>query len=182
VPGEVLHCKVSAVNVTLNQSLYFVSGTRSIRLYLTGSFPLRMTGNAAIYHCGSSSSTSCSPPDSAADLAFFGCNSCSSQSVSLVGTTTISGSGRFFSYFPRGSVALAGNAYYNGILWAHSITSAGGVTWEIPGSGLAEVMYRMGMLPGAYDSSTDNYSSASKNPILYDYVARAATSFVWQSP
>jgi len=182
VPGEVLHCKVSAVNVTLNQSLYFVSGTRSIRFYLTGSSPLQMTGNAVIYHCGSSSLASCSPPDSAADLAFFGCNTCNGQSISLVGTTTISGAGRFFSYFPRGSVALAGNSYYNGILWTHSITSAGGVIWEIPGSGLAEVMYRMGMLPVAYNSSTDNYSSADKNPILYDYVARAAISFVWQSP
>lgn len=57
----------------------------------------------------------------------------------------------------------------------NTIQSNGNVNWVIPGSGLRDVMELMGLLAAQGQSPTSN-------PLLFDYVARATSSFRWLNP
>ena len=46
------------------------------------------------------------------------------------------------------------------------------MNWTVPGAGLRDVMEYMGLLSGKSMTPTTN-------PLLFDYVARATSSFRW---
>lgn len=173
--------------------LYFVKPSTSSNDYLIDGFQ----GTNAIYHCRAvsfSNSTDkpfCSlQPDSTKDFSIFGCNvnhtdgsshpaianypysDCASpgtQNIRLVGAA---GGLNMFAYFPNGKVEFYGNTFFEGVVWANTITATGSVQFVVPGAGLSDVMEYMGLMPGS-DMST------RRNPILFDYVARSSNRFRW---
>jgi hypothetical protein len=46
------------------------------------------------------------------------------------------------------------------------------VQWTVPGAGLSDVMVYMGLLPGSDTTTT-------RNPILFDAIARSSNRFRW---
>jgi len=170
------HCYLSQLDYK-GDDVYFLTASRKLRLYFVSPGQiLDGTGNSTIRHCktvGSGNTPSCtgSAPKTA-DLAVFGCNSCGSQSYDWKGTPDVLNA---FLYIPNGVATLAGNASFQGVLWTNAITSVGNVSWVVPGSGLRDVMELMGLLgaPGQMPSG---------NPLLFDYVARATSSFRWLNP
>jgi hypothetical protein len=45
-------------------------------------------------------------------------------------------------------VEFYGNTFFEGVVWANTITATGTVRWIVPGAGLSDVMVYMGLLPG----------------------------------
>jgi Tfp pilus assembly protein PilV len=173
------HCLISLIDYT-NTDVYMLTNSRKLRLYFASSGQVLVggTGNRGVHHCKSvsfsnGSPTGCATPlPSTADLAFFGCNTCGSQSLELKGTSDVL---NMFMYVPNGTVNLAGTTTFQGVLWTNTIQSNGNVNWVIPGSGLRDVMELMGLLAAQGQSPTSN-------PLLFDYVARATSSFRWLNP
>jgi len=174
--------------------LYFSEPSLNANDYLIDGFQ----GSNAIYHCRSVGFDSnkkpiCTvPAASTKDLSIFGCNVTHSdgsshptgtypytdcdapgiQNIRLVGGA---GGLNMFAYFPNGNVQFYGNTFFEGVVWANTITATGSVRWIVPGAGLSDVMVYMGLLPGSSTSTTTNTS----NPILFDYIARSSNRFRW---
>lgn len=180
--GAELHCKLSNLDYK-STDVVFLTNTRRLRLYFTepssNANDLVIeggTGNNAIYHCktvnqaGLPNSIACAtPPASIKDLALFGCNSCGNQYAELKGTPDAL---QLFAYFPNGTFTLAGTPTFYGVLWTNWIQSSGNVNWIVPSAGLRDVMQYMGFIPQEGIHMT-------RNPILFDYVARATNRFRW---
>ncbi|MFM7268431.1 MAG: hypothetical protein ACKOZT_07575 [Cyanobium sp.] len=80
-----------------------------------------------------------------------------------------------FVYILNGVATVAGNVTFQGVLWTNKIDSVGNVSWVVPGSGLRDVLEMMGLLAAQGQMPT-------ANPLLFDYVARATSSFRWLNP
>jgi hypothetical protein len=100
----------------------------------------------------------------------YGCQSCGTQSLFLQGTP--GANLQAFMYFPRGQVELGGTANMSGVIWSNTLYSGGSPTWTVPGSGLANVLDLMGMLP----TTTGN-----DNPVRFDMIARSVNRSRWIS-
>lgn len=158
--------------------LYFLTNSRKLRLYFVSSGQIidGGSGNNGIHHCKtitSGSSPTCSGTlPSTADLAFFGCNSCGVQTYDWKGTPDVLNA---FLYIPNGEATLAGNSTFQGVIWTNKIVSLGNVSWVVPGSGLRDSLELMGLLAA-------KGSMPTSNPLLFDYVARATSTFRWINP
>ena len=189
--GQELHCVLDSLDYK-NTTMVVLSGTRPVRFYFKSASTSASdtvitggTGSNAVYHCNtvsvtgsntSSATVACSGADPGIrDLALFGCNSCGSQYIDLKGNTQTL---KMFAYFPNGNFTLSGNPQFEGVLWANTIQSSGNVTWTVPSAGLLDIHDYMGFVP---KTATDT-TPASKNWFLYDYTARAVTSFSWRTP
>lgn len=170
------HCYYASLDYK-GDDVYFLTNSRKLRLYFVSSGKIMDgSGNSGIHHCktlSSGNSPTCSGTrPSTADLAIFGCNSCGVQSYDWKGTPDVLNA---FIYIPNGDASLAGDASFQGVLWTNKISSVGNVSWVVPGSGLQDVMELMGLLAA-------RGSSPTANPLLFDYVARATSSFRWINP
>jgi hypothetical protein len=161
---EELHCNLSKLDYSAFQ-VRVLTSSRPLRLY----FPLSGTvmaggGSSILEHVKA-------PGGNTTDLSLYGCASCGSQVATIAGgVDTLD----LFAWFPNGTVTIGGNASYSGVLWANTITSNGGVTWTVPGSGVAAALDMAGLgIP------TDGLSPTDQNPPVFDWVARATQSFRW---
>lgn len=197
-----VHCVVR--RITLKSSdLVVLTGTSKLRLYFSEPSSNAsdylidgFQGSNAIYHCrtlafDASGKPYCSlPAASTRDFSIFGCNvthtdgsshptvasypytDCAApgtQNIRLVGSA---GGLNMFAYFPNGTVEFYGNTFFEGVVWANTITATGSVQWTVPGAGLSDVMVYMGLLPGSDTTTT-------RNPILFDAIARSSNRFRW---
>lgn len=169
------HCYFSKLDYS-NADLFFLTNTRKLRLYFVQSGVIvdGGNGNNGLHHCNAveldDGDYQCSgAAPSTADLSVFGCNSCGSQTFSWKGTPDVINA---FVYIPNGIANLSGNSSFKGVLWTNAIVSNGNVNWTVPGAGLRDVMEYMGLLSGKSMTPTTN-------PLLFDYVARATSSFRW---
>ena len=103
------------------------------------------------------------------DSPYTDCDAPGTQNIRLVGGA---GGLNMFVYFPNGNVEFYGNTFFEGVVWANTITATGSVKWTVPGAGLSDVMVYMGLLPGS-DTTT------ARNPILFDAIARSSNRFRW---
>jgi hypothetical protein len=171
------HCYYAQLSYK-NDDVYFLTKSRKLRLYFVSAGLILDggSGNATLNHCktiSAASTPTCSGTrPKTADLAVFGCNSCASQTFDWRGTPDVLDA---FVYVPNGSATVAGNATFQGVLWTNKIDSLGNVSWVVPGSGLRDVLELMGLLAAQGQSPTSN-------PLLFDYVARATSSFRWLNP
>ena len=169
------HCYFSKLDYS-NADLFFLTNARKLRLYFVQSGVIvdGGNGNNGLHHCNAVSLVNgdyvCSgAAPSTADLSVFGCNSCGTQTFSWKGTPDVINA---FVYIPNGIANLSGNSSFKGVLWTNAIVSNGNVNWTVPGAGLRDVMEYMGLLSGRSMTPT-------ANPLLFDYVARATSSFRW---
>lgn len=162
---NVVHCNLEELNYG---GLKITVKTASKPLWLhfpTAGEKVRATGGGLLKHDDSTDITR---------FSLFGCrpsNSCSSQTVKLAGSPE---GLRLFVWFPVGSVSISGGSSYTGVVWANDVVSNGGVTWTVPGSGVAQAMALAGL-----GISEDGISPTDKNPPTFDWVARATKGFRW---
>lgn len=169
-----VHCNLS--NLTYkNENLIFVTGTRKIRLYFPiAGASITNSGNGSMVHCltiNTNGNCSSEPTGSQiTNLSLFGCQNCGDQTLTLRGTTS---SLKLFAYFPQGSVTLAGDSEFEGLLWSNAISSLGNPTWIVPGSGVGSVFEYMDMIPSG------NSETTTHNLVAYDFIARATNRYRW---
>ena len=169
-----VHCNLTSFAYK-NNPVLFVTGTRKLRFYFPNAGTvISQTGNSTLLHCltlGAAGTCATTPSGAQiTNLSLFGCSSCSSQSITLRGTTDTL---RLFSYFPKGNISLYGNSQFEGISWSNQLSSTGNPTWTVPGSGLASVYEYMGMLPAS------SGGSSTSSLIAYDFIARATNRYRW---
>ena len=160
-----VHCNLEELNYG---GLKITVKTASKPLWLhfpTAGEKVRATGGGLLEHEDSTDITR---------FSLFGCRpstSCTSQTVKLAGSPE---GLRLFVWFPVGSVSISGGSNYTGVVWANDVVSNGGVTWTVPGSGVAQAMALAGL-----GISEDGISPTDKNPPTFDWVARATKGFRW---
>lgn len=153
--ASALHCNIAQLDYSQLSIEVTGTATRALRLYFpqTGDV-IRSTGGGSLEH-----------RSLAAHFALFGCSGCTSQAVRLSGSAA---GLNLFAWFPRGDVTVAGASGYQGVLWANTITSSGGVTWAIPPAAVLGALELAGFgLEG------------ERNPPAFDWVARSVRSFRW---
>lgn len=161
---EELHCNLSKLDYSAF-NVRVLTSSRPLRLY----FPVSGTvmaggGSSVLEHVKATNGNT-------TDLTLYGCGSCGSQTATIAGgVNTLD----LFAWFPNGTVTIGGNSSYSGVLWANNITSNGGVTWTVPGSGVAAALDMAGL-----GISDDGVSPTDQNPPVFDWVARATQSFRW---
>jgi hypothetical protein len=162
--SEELHCNLSKLDYSAF-NVRIITSSRPLRLYFPGSGTVMAGGGSSILeHVKASGGNT-------TDLSLYGCASCGSQVVTIAGgVDTLD----LFAWFPNGTVTIGGNASYSGVLWANTITSNGGVTWTVPGSGVAAALDQAGL-----GVPSDGLSPTDQNPPVFDWVARATQSFRW---
>ena len=160
---EALHCKLAVLDYSAFNIRVINTNVRPLRLY----FP----DAGAVVSSGGGKTLTHQAGNKTTDLALFGCRSCSSQTITLAGN--VSGVD-LLAWFPQGSVTISGGSVFSGVLWANKIVSNGGVTWTVPGSGVAQAMELAG-----YGVPADDATTTDGNPLVFDWVARAVERFRW---
>jgi hypothetical protein len=162
--NDELHCNLSKLDYSAF-NVRVLTSSRPLRLY----FPI--SGTVMSSSAGSWLEHVRAPGAAITDLSLYGCASCGSQVVSLNGAVQTLD---LFAWFPNGTVTISGGSGYSGVLWANRVTSNGGVTWTVPGSGVAAALEQIG-----YGISPDGISPTDRNPPVFDWVGRSTQRFRW---